>query len=175
FGGTQDNGTLQYRNSPAFYFSDDGDGGFVCIDSYNPDTVIHQYINNILFLSKTAGRYLSWINIPVLDGKKNAPPCLFYAPHTLDQKNPKNIAFGSNRIFLDTNQGLNGWKTKSGKENSILLPFLYKDPKGEKPAELVSAINFVNSNLIYAATIFGKVYRIINDSNGWKVSRIDTN
>ena len=98
-----------------------------------------------------------------------------YAPFTLDQENPKNIAFGSDRIFLDTNQGLNGWKTASDRENSIPLPSLYKDPNGEKPAELVSAISFVNSNLIYAATIFGKVYRIINDSDGWKASRIDIN
>jgi photosystem II stability/assembly factor-like uncharacterized protein len=174
FGGTQDNGTLQYRNSPAFYFSYDGDGGFVSVDSYNSNTVINQYIYNFLHLSKAAGKYDSWIDIPVLDEKNKAPPCLFYAPFTLDQKNPKNIVFGSDRIFLDTNQGLNGWKTMSGNENSIPLPFLYKDPSAKKPAELVSALNFVSSNLIYAATTFGKVYRIINTSDGWKGNRIDT-
>ena len=180
FGGTQDNGTLQYRNSPAFYFSDSGDGGFVSIDSYTPNTIIHQYTFHYLFISKVAGKRDTWIDIPVkhVDDKDNPPLCLMYAPFALDRENPKNIAFGSDRIFLDTNQGLNGWKITSGnekgKENSVPLPFLYKDPKGEKPAELVSAINFVNSNLIYAATIFGKVYRIINDSDGWRASRIDT-
>ena len=178
FGGTQDNGTLQYRNSPAFYFSGTGDGGFVSIDSYTPNTIIHQYTFHSLYISKVAGKRDTWIEIPVVDGKGNPPLCLMYAPFALDRENPKNIAFGSDRIFLDTNQGLNGWKIASGrekgKENSVPLPFLYKDPKGEKPAELVSAIKFVNSNLIYAATIFGKVYRIINDSDGWKARRIDT-
>jgi photosystem II stability/assembly factor-like uncharacterized protein len=177
FGGTQDNGTLQYRNSPAFYFSDYGDGGFVSIDSHNPNTIVHQYTSHILYISKSAGKKDAWVNIPVVDSKCNPPPCLFYAPFALDQENPKNIAFGSDRIFLDTNQGLDRWKIASGKqkgkENSIDLPDLFKDPVGKEPAELVSALNFINSKLIYAATIFGKVYRIINDSGGWKPSRID--
>src|SRR5206468_5347127 len=37
FGGTQDNGTLQYRNSPAFYYSAYGDGGYVSIDPKAPN------------------------------------------------------------------------------------------------------------------------------------------
>ena len=127
FGGTQDNGTLQYRNSPAFYFSDYGDGGFVSIDKDNPNNVIHQYTNSSLYHSKEAGQIDSWKSIDVLDNENKPPPALFYAPFTLDQENSKNIAFGSDRIFLDKNQGLGGWKTQAGEENSIKLPFLDKD------------------------------------------------
>ena len=35
-GGTQDNGTEAYRNSPVFYHADEGDGGFVAIDQAAP-------------------------------------------------------------------------------------------------------------------------------------------
>ena len=42
FGGTEDNGTLLYRNSPTFYFSDYGDGGFVAIDPETPNIIIGQ-------------------------------------------------------------------------------------------------------------------------------------
>jgi len=176
FGGTQDNGTLQYRNSPAFYFSDYGDGGFVSIDKDNPNNVVHQYTYSILYHSKEAGQRDKWKRIAVVDEENKQPPALFYAPFTLDQENSKNIAFGSDRIFLDKNQGLGGWKTQAGEENSIKLRFLDKDENG-KPTELVSAINFVNSSLIYAGTTNGKVIRAIktdNDSD-WKVYLISNN
>ncbi len=175
FGGTQDNGTLQYRNSPAFYFSDYGDGGFVDIDKDNPNNVIHQYTNSSLYHSKQAGQLDSWKSVDVLDNENKPPPALFYAPFTLDQENSKNIAFGSDRIFLDKNQGLGGWKTQAGEENSIKLPFLDKDKDG-KPIELVSSINFVNSSLIYAGTTNGKIIRAIKtDKDGWKAHQINDN
>jgi hypothetical protein len=170
FGGTQDNGTLQYRNSPAFYFSAYGDGGFVSIDRNNPNIVIHQYTNNHLYFSSEAGRIqpYSWADITVVDKEGNDPPCLFYAPFTLDQENPKNIAFGGDKIYLDSNQGNNKWKGLGGPIDLML------DQASEKtPAELVSAINFVNSNLLYAATIYGKIYRATKTLNGWKAARID--
>jgi hypothetical protein len=176
FGGTQDNGTLQYRNSPAFYFSDYGDGGFVAIDKDNPNNVVHQYTYWKLFHSKQAGQIDSWKKIYVLDNDNKPPSTLFYAPFALDQENSKNIAYGSDRIFLDKNQGLGRWKTQVGEENSIKLPFLDKD-ENRKPTELVSAINFVNSSLIYAGTTNGKVIRAIktdNDGN-WKVHLISNN
>jgi hypothetical protein len=45
-GGTQDNGTLIYRNHPAFYFAAYGDGGFVSID-YNNQQILFNSIHLI--------------------------------------------------------------------------------------------------------------------------------
>jgi hypothetical protein len=156
FGGTQDNGTLQFRNNPAFYFSDYGDGGFVAIDPQNPNNIIHQYIRTTLYRSEHAGKRGTWIKIG--DGIAGRPS-LFYAPFTLDQENPKNIAFGSNKIFLDGDQGRKKRKKSNGKENSIELNL--------DNGELVSSINYVNSNLMYVGTTRGKVYRLTNMGNGW--------
>jgi hypothetical protein len=171
FGGTQDNGTLQYRNSPAFYFSDYGDGGFVSIDKDNPNIIIHQYTYNILLFSLQGGeiRPYKWEEVSVIEELPDkAPPCLFYAPFTLDQSHSKNIAFGADKIYLDDNQGHNGWKTLGGPIDLKLDP-----SRDQTPAELISALNFVNSNMIYAATIYGKVFRVTKTKNSWQNIRID--
>ena len=171
FGGTQDNGTLQYRTSPAFYFSEYGDGGFVSIDKDNPNIIIHQYIQNMLRFSRQGGeiRPYSWEDVHVIEELPDkAPPCLFYAPFTLDQSRSKNIAFGADKIYSDDDQGHNGWKTLGGPIDLHLDP-----PKGQTPAELISALNFVNSSMIYAATIYGKVFRVTKTKNSWQSVRID--
>ena len=43
--GTQDNGTVQFRNSTAFNICAGGDGGFVDIDPDRPNIVFHEYYN----------------------------------------------------------------------------------------------------------------------------------
>jgi photosystem II stability/assembly factor-like uncharacterized protein len=153
--GTQDNGTIQFRNNPAFYFSAYGDGGFTAIDPNEPNVFLHQYTYTNLYRSDKAGKIDSWRDIEYsLSGSR----CLFYAPFVLDQSNPKNIAFGADRIFLDTKQGLNRWPT------SITLPNISGD--------LVSAINYVKSDLIYAGTDDGKVYCLTKKENQWTARAI---
>ncbi len=161
FGGTQDNGTLQFRNNPAFYYSDYGDGGFVSIDPQNPKNVIHQYIRTTLLHSEQAGKRDSWKEIS--EGIADSPS-LFYAPFTLDQENSKNIAFGSNKVFLDADQGRKKWKLDNGSENSIKLNL--------DPGDLVSSINYVKSNLMYVGTTKGKAYRLTNTGDRWNVTPI---
>ena len=136
FGGTQDNGTQQFRNSSVFYHAADGDGGYVAIDPANPNNVLHEYYNPTPHRSTEAGKFGrkgvdmggSWINVSVgLSGDVSKGTSLFYPPFTLDQSNSKNVALGTNKIFLDTNQGINRWRT------SIELPTL------SIPGEVVTA------------------------------------
>ena len=84
---------------------------------------------------------------------------LFYAPLALDQTNPNNVAFGGERIFLDTSQGTGGWPMP------VVLSGLTND--------LVSAVNYVNSNLMYVGTSAGKVYRLTKSAGVWTSSKID--
>ena len=172
FGGTQDNGTLQYRNSPVFYHSAGGDGGYVAIDQNDPSNVLHERFGPSLERSTRGGQQGSWKEVfyGIVSKKSDIvnevleDRSLFYPPFTLDQSNSHNIAFGTNKIYLDTEQGSNKWKIE-GRENSIHLDL---DPK-----ELVSAINYVSSNLIYAATIYGKIFRVTKTQDGWNPDRID--
>ncbi len=166
--GTQDNGTLQFRNSSAFYHSADGDGGFVAIDQNQPNIMLHEYYKPSPERSEQAGRAGiknvdhggSWLDV----GRGLSGSSLFYPPFTLDQSNSQNIAFGTDRIFLDSKQGLNRWKS-----STILLPGLNSQSNDYRGPEVVSSISYVNSNpgLLYAGTNYGKVFRITKRGNKW--------
>jgi len=88
---------------------------------------------------------------------RNDPnPFLFYPPMALDQTNEQRLAFGAEKVFLDNAQGTGNWTT------DVPLPGV---------SGLVSALNYVNDNLIYAATHLGEVYRLVN-SGGWTATAI---
>jgi hypothetical protein len=165
--GTQDNGTEQFRNNSAFYHSADGDGGFVAVDSNEPNIVLHEYYNPSPERSEQGGKFDdilnggSWKDVSIgLDGDSKQRTSLFYPPFALDQSNPRNIAFGTYKIFLDDNQGENGW--------TINTPSLPNLPWWE----VVSAINYVNSNLIYVGTIAGKVFCLTKKDGKWAAKAI---
>jgi photosystem II stability/assembly factor-like uncharacterized protein len=157
FGGTQDNGTEQYRNSPVFYHAADGDGGYCTIDQTNPNIYFHTYYGPSPERSIEGGKFGSWTWI----GTGLSDPSLFYPPLAVDQSNDNNIAFGTNRrVYLDNAQGMAGWGT------SIILPNI--------GAAHVSAINYVNSNLLYIGTNQGKVYRIEFNGGSWNAIEISS-
>ena len=143
FGGTQDNGTEQFRNSPVFNHADDGDGGYTAVSRTQPQTIFSTYFGNTPKRSLQGGKFGTWamVNAGIAGGG------LVYPPMTLNDTNSNNIAFGTDRINLDPTQGTGGWPTK------VTLPGI---------TGLVSAIHYVNSNLIYAGTTSGKVYRLVN-------------
>jgi photosystem II stability/assembly factor-like uncharacterized protein len=164
FGGTQDNGTVQFRNSPVFNQAADGDGGFVIIDQTQPKNVLHTYYGNTPERSTLGGKcgkyagntHQNWTDVS--NGIVPDNVGLFYPPMTLDQTNQGNIAFGTNRINLDASQGTSAWPTK------IILPNIGK--------ACVSAIHYVNSNLIYVGTDAGQVYCLANSGGSWTATAI---
>lgn len=80
-GGTQDNGTEQFRNSPVFYHSDDGDGGFCLIDQADPRTFMGTYYGNSPKRSTNVGQMGSWLDVgPGIVGSG-----LFYPPLAADR------------------------------------------------------------------------------------------
>ncbi len=162
FGGTQDNGTEQFRNSPVFYHAADGDGGFVAIDPNQPNNVIHEYYEASPERSIHGGKFGTgnpeWGTWDDDISMGLVGESLFYPPFTLDQTNPNNIAFGTDRVNLDPAQGTHRWPTK------VRIPGL----KG-----LISAINYVNSNLIYVGTTQGEVYCLTKSGATWKLTAIN--
>jgi photosystem II stability/assembly factor-like uncharacterized protein len=148
FSGTQDNGTEQFRNSPVFNHADDGDGGFVAIDQSNPHNVIHEFYDISPTRSTAGGKFGTWSSINAgLSGSS-----LFYPPFAMDETNSNNIAFGAQKVFIDNAQGTGGWP------QSVTLP---------GATGFVSAIDFVNSNLIYAGTIQGEIYKLTLSGGVW--------
>ncbi|MBV9122563.1 MAG: hypothetical protein JO112_04330, partial [Planctomycetes bacterium] len=153
FGGTQDNGTEQFRNSPVFHHAADGDGGFVAVDPSDARNVLHEYYSVSPERSTQGGEFGTWADISGgLPGN-----ALFYPPFALDQTNSNHIAFGSDRINLDSSQGTGGWPTQ------VSLPSL---------TGLVSAVNYVNDSLIYAGTTAGEIYRLVKTGASWTATAL---
>jgi photosystem II stability/assembly factor-like uncharacterized protein len=151
--GTQDNGTLQFRNSPAFYHSADGDGGFCAIDQSDPRNVIHTYYGSSPERSTQGGNFGTYSDIsPGITGNG-----LFYPPLAFDRSTTGNIAFGTDLINLDPAQGTSGWPTQ------VVLPGI---------TGRVSAISYVFKDLIYAGTSAGEVFRLTQSGSAWTATAI---
>ena len=156
FGGTQDNGTEQFRNSPVFNHADDGDGGFCLVHQTQPKYVHSTYYGNSPKISFIGGAFGSWLRVTIgLSGSSYQ----FYPPMVADDTNPNSIAFGTDRLNLDPALGLGNWPTK------VTLP-------GASPQNSLSAMHYVNANLIYAGTRLGSVYRIVKTGTTWSATAI---
>ncbi|MFN7920350.1 MAG: hypothetical protein U0Q16_09650 [Bryobacteraceae bacterium] len=139
--GTQDNGTEMYRNSPVFHHSGDGDGGASGIDPVNPNNCIRTQFGTSPERSTRAGEFGSYVSIR--DGLSGHS--LFYPPWTFADSDPNKVAFGLALLKLSNAQGTDRWP------GTVTLPGI--------GSGLVSAIHYVNANLIYCATTDGKVYK----------------
>jgi hypothetical protein len=148
-GGTQDNGTEQFRNSPVFYHSADGDGGYCNISPVTPPDVVHSYYSPNFERSTQAGDITTWVNVsPPLGGG------LFYVPAALSPVSER-MAVGTTSVAIDDSQGTGGWPT------NVSLPGL------NAGTEDVSAISFASDTIVYTATTAGKVYRLDKGAAGW--------
>jgi photosystem II stability/assembly factor-like uncharacterized protein len=141
FGGTQDNGTEEFRNDTVFYHADDGDGGFCLVDFNQPNNVLSTYYGPSPKRSTQAGKFGTWTaaSSGITTGG------LFYPPLAMDDTSSSDVAMGTDRIYLDGSQGQGGWATQ------VLLPGL---------SGVVSAIDYAKSNLIYVGTTSGQVYKL---------------
>jgi hypothetical protein len=153
-GGTQDNGTEQFRNDAVFYHSDDGDGGYCLIEQTpNPLNALSTYYRQTPKRSTQGGKFGSWAS--VTSGINMNDPALFYPPMAMDRTNSQNAALGTNHLYLTATQGTGGW-------TSISIPSF---------TGVLSAIDYVNSSLIYAGASNGNVF-CFRFSGTWSVTPI---
>ena len=199
--GTQDNGTLQFRNNSAFYLCAEHDGGFCAIDPKNPNIVYHTYSGCTPFRSYEGGEFGeyedggSWMPLAEhgnkVDPQKKIPKAdnvflyngnLLYPPFVLDQSCSTNLALATRGIFL-YDQEENNWKDETKTiEDKWENIFSNPDPalpEANRKALTISegqfsAINYVNSNLIYAGTTTGKIFLIKRTKvNLWTITKIN--
>lgn len=152
-GGTQDNGTNQFRGNPVFYHSDDFDGGAIVVDQNQPQNVVHHREENKLARSTTGGSISGWSNVSPPAQHKALP----YPPLALAASDPQRAAFGwTGCCFFDSAQGSAGWLTP---------PVNLKQPPDE--TENVSALYYADSNTVYVGTIFGGVFLLKRQGGNW--------
>ena len=153
-GGTQDNGTEQFRNDPVFYHSDDGDGGYCLIEQApNANNALSTYYGASPKRSTIGGKFGSWMSVT---SGINATGALFYPPMAMDRTNSQNVALGTRSLNVTTTQGTGGW-------SSVTIPGFTAS---------LSAIDYVNSNLIYAGATNGNVFCFRKSGLTWSVTAI---
>jgi photosystem II stability/assembly factor-like uncharacterized protein len=174
--GTQDNGTLQFRNNPVFYLCDESDGGFVAIHRENPNIVFHERYDPTIRRSDEGGKFGLYENggswKKLYDGNSFGTianeTSLFFPPFTLDQSNSNNIALGTKNIYL-YDQKQKKWDKPEQNKWEII------DLKELSSKEFISAINYVDSNLIYVGTTLGKIFLLKKITNKWTSYRLESN
>ena len=147
-GGTQDNGTQQYRNSPVHYHSADGDGGYCTVSKTNGNNLTHAYYSNSPERSTAAGKFATYVGISAgLNGSG-----LFYPPAAISPASER-MAWGTQVINIDDTMGTGGWPG-----SGVALPGI---------SGRVSALSFASDALIHCATTTGQVYRLELSGATW--------
>jgi photosystem II stability/assembly factor-like uncharacterized protein len=138
YGGSQDTGTEKYTGDPAWYQIRPNDGGYVRVDSSNPQTVYHEFFGISLERSDDGGD--TWTTKTTgLSGASN-----FYIPYVLDPSNPTRLVLGTNRVFESTDRGdtwtalstplVNGWNVVDPIDSVGVAPgdtnTIYASPNG---------------------------------------------
>jgi photosystem II stability/assembly factor-like uncharacterized protein len=152
-GGTQDNGTELYRNSPVWHHSDDGDGGYCAVNRVNNNHMLSSYYGSSFKRSTLGGQFGTWSGANVgINGSG-----LFYPPMAMSPSSGRTVV-GTSVINIDDSMGTGGWPGPG-----IALPGM---------VGRVSAVTFASDNIIYAGTTDGKVYRLDFAGGTWSAARV---
>jgi photosystem II stability/assembly factor-like uncharacterized protein len=107
YGGTQDNGTVQFTDDLAWSRLQRGDGGGVAVSPSSPNTVYHivrgsAFFDSHFFQRSTNGGQ-SWLTR--VDGIDLSDPKNLYPPFVMDPADPTRLLLGTNRVYETTNRG----------------------------------------------------------------------
>jgi hypothetical protein len=147
-GGTQDNGTQQFRNSPVHYHSADGDGGYCTVSRINGNNLTHAYYGSSPERSTVGGKFGSYSSIA---GGLNGSG-LFYPPAAISPSSER-LAWATTVINIDDAMGTGGWPG-----SGVSLPGI---------SGRVSAVSFTSDSIVYCATTTGQVYRLDRSGTTW--------
>lgn len=146
-GGTQDNGTDRWTGSSSFDHSDDGDGGYCCVNHDTPTTVFHTYYNMSPVRSTSSGDFGSFGGItPTIPAGETS---LFYPPMRCTDSSGSAIAIGGGALYVSSNNGTS-W-------TRLAFP----------SAATASAICMPDSSHCYVATTDGRVFVTTLSGTTW--------
>jgi len=138
FGGTQDNGSMQYSGSLTWNFGGAcGDGARNLIDPANPNNVYESCVQLSIWKSTDGGSADSFNQSQNGINPNGTDSVPWVAPFTMDLSNTQNLYFGTNYVYQTTN-GASSWAAISPD---------FTNGTGNLSAIAVSP---VNSNIVYA-------------------------
>jgi photosystem II stability/assembly factor-like uncharacterized protein len=154
--GTQDNGTLVWRNGE-WRHVDDGDGGNVRFYPSKPAHIYNEYKTYRLARSEAGGRVGTFV--PVHPKFRNEPFTAFASPYDLDPSSVETIALGVDDLYVTTDGG--GHWEKIGHEFTIA--------DAGVNVSVISAVRYGGRGAIYVGTSHGAVSRVTRSGGRWQV------
>lgn len=150
-GGTQDNGTHRYSGNPAWEFSAGGDGGYTAIDPVTPTRMYRLSMYHFLDRSESAGAWKSWAP-KFLFNDNPGPDDEFYPPFALDPQDPS-VAYIplKGKLYRMTNFADNYDAVTTHLDGGISA----------------IAVHPTDSDIVYAGTNTGHVYRVQRVGATW--------
>ncbi len=143
FGGTQDNGTLlgtDANGANGWREILGGDGGYVAVDSTNPQTLYAETTYLSLRKSTDGGKTFGRVTLGIDD----APSAFqFITPFVMDPSDPQRLWIGGASLFRTTNSAAH-WSKANAPLNGGLVSALAVAP--------------TNANYVAAGTSLGRVY-----------------
>jgi photosystem II stability/assembly factor-like uncharacterized protein len=158
YGGSQDNGTEKYSGTLAWTQVSQGDGGYVRVDSSDPNTVYHTFFRDntdgTTFFERSDDGGATW-SAKTTDINP-ADPSNFIVPYVMDPSNPARLVLGTNRIY-ETTDHADTWHNISAPSSN-----------GWNSSAKVDAVTVSRSdpNTIYA-TAGGKIFVTTDDGTHW--------
>ncbi len=149
FGGTQDNGTEKWSGAASWDHVTCGDGAWAAIDPLIPTTVYANCQNIAILRSQFDGTAGTWVGITNEVGA-SGDRSLFIPPLVQDPAISGRLYFGTQRVWQSMDFG-NSWTP------------ITADLTGGSGADVTSiSVSPVNSNVVYATTSDGRVWRTTN-------------
>jgi len=102
-GGSQDNGTEMWVGTRTWAHSDDGDSASTAMDLDQVMTMYDEYFQVEPRSSTDGGTCCEWPDIT--NGLNISDPSAVYAPLIQASGSPHNLYYGTNRLYMSTNQG----------------------------------------------------------------------
>jgi len=162
YGGAQDNGTIGTRTGDdddwqTFYY---GDGFVVKVDPINANFMYAEYQYGNFAKSGNGGSYFDLVSLPA--GRYN-----WNTPYLLAPDEPTTIYLGSEKVLKSSDRG-STW-------SSISPDLSNGDPQTNLTYGTITTIDVspVNSDIIYAGTDDGNVWRTNNSGTDWTLLSSD--
>ncbi len=144
-GGTQDNGTLVYKNdSENWTATFGGDGGFSAADPTDSNYLYGEYVYLQIHRSTNGGSSSSYI----FDSRMETDGANFIAPFILDPNNENRLLGGAERL----------WQTTNAKDASPAWSTIKDASPSNSPISAI-AVASGNSDLIYVGHNDGSLYK----------------
>ena len=144
-GGTQDNGTLVYKNdSENWTATFGGDGGFSAADPTDSNYLYGEYVYLQIHRSTNGGINSSYI----YDSQMESDGANFIAPFILDPNNENRLLGGADRL----------WQTNNAKAASPTWNTIKDEIASSSPISAI-AVASGNSNIIYVGHNDGSLYK----------------